>query len=149
MKFHQPSFSVRPKRLNTINMVSSSGKLIVLMMNSIMLPVADINQAIIPSPPIRINNTFRRDFPPNNLLQRSFSAIRNYFRINFSFSLKNAENDGFVTGSSTSFSFNSPGAEVRFVFRPTLDTYSGSSWTPIPVDIGHLFRLTLDTHSGK
>jgi hypothetical protein len=39
-------------------------------------------------------------------------------------------------------------AYIGHSFRSTLDTYSGTRWTLIPVDNGHPFRCTLDTYSG-
>ena len=83
VKFCYPSFGKSPKGLNTVNMFLSTCKFISSMMDSVMLLVANINQAIITSPTIRVNHTIRRHFAADNSLQRCLSTIWNYFSIDF------------------------------------------------------------------
>lgn len=52
----KPAFGKAPEALNAIDVLRATGKLIGSMLNSEVLRVTDINQAIIAAPAIRVNN---------------------------------------------------------------------------------------------
>lgn len=72
-------FGKAPKSFNAINMVFAINKFVIAMVHSKLLLVANIYQAIITTPAIRMNDAGRAYLATNNRLQRSFRAIRNYF----------------------------------------------------------------------
>ena len=55
----QPGFCIPPEAFDSINMSFTTDEFILPMMNSKMLFIADVNQAIISSPTIRVDNTFK------------------------------------------------------------------------------------------
>ena len=115
MEFHESSFSIRPEGFNSIDVTSTTNKLIRAMVNSIMLFVSEIYKAIIASPPIGMNNAVRINTPPDNGLQSSFCAIWDDFSIHFAAAFENAKNRCFLIGPTSSFAFDAFSAEIRFI----------------------------------
>ena len=62
-------------------MLRTASKFIVAMMNTKVFFIAHINQTVITSPAIGINDAFSRDMSLNNLLQRVFGSIGDDFGI--------------------------------------------------------------------
>jgi len=56
MKYYQSVFSKGPKGLDVINTFFPTGKFIITVMDSVMLFIAYINQAIIATPTIRMKD---------------------------------------------------------------------------------------------
>ncbi len=111
----QATLSIAPEALNAIDVMCALHKLIVAMIDSIMLTVADINQAVVAAPPIRVDDGSERDATANNGLQSRLFTVRHDLGINASIALEDAEDDGLATGSSTSLATNPSSPEVRFV----------------------------------
>src|SRR5688572_32213544 len=80
-----------------------------------MLRITDINQSVIATPHIRMNNRFDADSPANNGLQRLSSAIRNNFGINFTVTFENTEDDCFAGCSATTLATNVACPKIGFV----------------------------------
>jgi hypothetical protein len=86
---------IAPKTLNTIDVRLFLNKLIASMVDAKMLLVSQINQIIIPSPSIGMNDTFQLYTPPDDGLKRLSStteggplAMGNDFSIKFPLRLK-------------------------------------------------------------
>ncbi len=101
-KAEQPRFGKTPETLNPIHMDTASDKFIPAMIDPEMLPIAHINQPVIPSPPIRVDHTVQGDLPANNRLQRGFPAVRYEFRVDVPIALEDAKANSFAIGSTTS-----------------------------------------------
>jgi len=112
---NQASLGIGPKAFYPINVAMFIGKFIFSVLHSVMLLVANIYKTIIATPTIRMNNTFRVYTAPNNALQRSSGAIRDYFGINTALPLKKAKNNCFSSGPATSDTLNPACSEVAFV----------------------------------
>jgi hypothetical protein len=115
MKFFKTSFRKGPKGFDTINMICTIYKFIYPMFNPIVLFITHINEAIVPSPIIGMNDTIRVYFASNNALKCLCGTIRNDFCVHFSTSLENSENRSLSTSATTPFSFYPSGSEVRFI----------------------------------
>ena len=85
------------------------------MVDTIMLLVSQINQAIITASGVGMDNTIQVHFAAYNALQRLLGAIGNDFRVDHATSLENAEYGGFTIGTTASFPFDSFGAKVGFI----------------------------------
>ena len=112
----EPALSITPETLNAIDVSCAAHELVVAMIDSIMLTVANIYQAIITAPPVRVDDCSERDATANNGLQRGFLAVRHNLRVNASVTLEDAEDDGFTKGSSASFASDSASAEVALIY---------------------------------
>lgn len=115
MKFYQSVFGKRPKGLNAINMFLATGKFVGAIMAAVMLFIAYINQVIITTPTIRMNNTIRRHFASYYSLQRGFRAIWHDLSIDFPLSLENAKDGCFTCCASATFTSAPFGTEVRLI----------------------------------
>lgn len=80
-----------------------------------MLSIAPINETIITTPGIRMNNAFYDNLSSNYRLKRLASTVRNNLGINLTIPLENPQNNRFSSGSSTPNTFNSPGSEKTLV----------------------------------
>jgi len=111
----QAELGIGPEGLDSVDMAVASSKLVFSMMDSEVFGVADIDQTLVASPAITMDDAVDRDMPPNNLLQRGFSGIRDNLRIDPAIALEDAEDDGFRPSATTAFTPNSPRTEVGFV----------------------------------
>ena len=111
----QTQFGVGPEGLDTVDVAVASSKLVFSMMDSEVLGVANINQALVAPPTITVDDAVDRDMAPNNLLQRGFSGIRDNLGVDPTIPLEDTEDDGFRSSAATPFTPNSPRPEVGFV----------------------------------
>ena len=115
-ELNKPGFSVSPESFNAVDVGLIPGKLILPVVYSQVLTIPDINQAVIPSPTVGIDDTFKADLAPNNLLQRGLRTIGHNLSIDAAIALEDAEDDGFSVGTSTSFPFNPFWTEKGFIY---------------------------------
>jgi len=111
----QPSFCVAPEALDTVDMSFSTGKLISAMIDSKMLVEADIDQAIVPTPAIRMDDRGGIDVAPDNALERSFGAIGNDLGIDLSLPFQQTKHNGFAVSTTPSFASYPMRPKVGFV----------------------------------
>jgi len=111
----QSGFCIAPEALDSVNMTFAINKFILPVVDSKMLFVTKINQAVIASPAIRMNNTFQTHSSAYNLLQRGSTAIRDDLSIDFSVSSEDTKNDSFTESSTASFAFNAASPEKAFI----------------------------------
>ena len=111
----EPPFSDGPEVLDPINVISSISKLIVSMLDTIVLLITKVYQAVIGLKSIRIDRRAEIDLLPYNGHQRALRAIPDNLGIHFTASLDQPENDVFAFGPAASDSTNPAGSEVAFV----------------------------------
>ena len=100
-EFDQARFGISPKAFYPINVKVLICKFIVAMFHTKMFLIPEIHQAIIPTPAIRMDDTFQLNASPDNALQGAFGAIRDYFGINTAIAFEEAKYNGFATSAST------------------------------------------------
>lgn len=115
MEFHQAPLGKRPEGFDAVDMASAASKLVLPVMDSVVLLVAQIDEAVIAPPAIRVDDAVEVDPSPDNGLQRGLSAIRDDLGVDFSVSLEDAEDRCFAGGSTASFALDSLAAEVGFI----------------------------------
>ena len=104
-----------PKGLDAVDVVFSVGELILSMTDAKVFRVPDIDQAVVADPAIGVDDRVEADFAPDYLLQRTFLGIWNDLSPYMITTFQNAEDDGFLARTSTSFSFDSVRSEVGLV----------------------------------
>ena len=109
------SFRVAPKAFYAIDMATLIGKLIVSVVAPEMLLVPDINQAVIATPSIGMDDAFDADSTSNNRLKRGAATSRHDLGINLALALENAKDNGFTARATTSESFDTARSEGAFV----------------------------------
>ena len=96
MKLLQAMFSKAPEALDTVDVVRATGELILSMVDSVMLRVADINQSVIAPPAVRVDDCLRANATANNSLQSGFRAVRHDLCIDFAAPLQETEDGSLV-----------------------------------------------------
>ena len=114
-KFSKSGFGISPKPFNAIYVRSASDKFIRTMINTKVFFITNVNQAIVTSPTVRMNNTVQTYLSAYDLLQSGFRAIRNYFCIHFPISFKDSKYNSLSIGSSTSFAFDTLCSKEGFI----------------------------------
>lgn len=102
----EAAFGVAPEAFDAVDMGPPVSEFITAMIDPEMLPIADINQAIVAAPAVGIDNTLRGHLAPYNRLQRGFGAIRDDFRIDFPVAFEDAEYDSFAVCSTPSLALD-------------------------------------------
>jgi len=95
----QTQFGIGPEGLDSVYMAVTSSKHVFTMMDSKVLGVSDVPQALIASPTVTVDDAIDRDMTSNNLLQRGLSGIRDNLRIDPAIALEDTEDNGFRSGN--------------------------------------------------
>ena len=114
---YQTSFGISPKTLYAIDMAIFIGKFIVTMVDSIMFLVTEIYQTVIPSPTVRMNNTFGIHAATDDALQSDLGAIRDNLCINLPLPFEEAKNYCFSSSATTSEPSDSASAMASSTLR--------------------------------
>ena len=111
----ETSFRVPPEAFNPVHMRSAPNKLILAMIDSQMSTIPDIDQPIVPAPPVRIDHAVQGDLSSNNRLQRGFSAVRDEFRVDLPIPLEDPKDNVFTIHPAATFSFDPSSPKVGFI----------------------------------
>lgn len=76
VKLHQSPFRMRPEGFDSVDVSSAVGDLVLSVVNTMMLFVAQIDQAAVTAPEIGIDHAVRFDSAPNDGQQGLSGAIR-------------------------------------------------------------------------
>lgn len=111
----KPGLRKAPEAFNSVDVALALSKLILPMVDSEMLFKAEVNEPIIASPSIGMDDAFKADTTPNYCLQRCFSAIGDDLCIDLPLAFEDAEDNRFSESSPASFALNSSSAEEAFI----------------------------------
>ena len=114
-KFGKPGLGIAPEAFDSIDMTFTMHKFVLPVVDSEVFFITKVNEAIVPSPAIRMNDAFGIYTTPNNRLQRGSSAIRNNFGEDFPVAFKDTKNNCFAESPTPTFSLNASGAKVAFI----------------------------------
>ena len=114
--FDKAGFGISPEPFDPIDMGLVFNELILSMIDSQVLSIADIYKAVIASPAIGVDDAVQFDLPPNSLLQRGLRAIGDYLGVHAAIAFEDAEDDCFPVSASSPFAFDAPCAEERFIY---------------------------------
>jgi len=95
--------------------ISSSGKLVVTVVDPKILFVAQVNQAIVSSPAVGVYDALHVHLSPNDGLQSGLGAIRHDFGVDSATALQDSKDRCFSVCSPSAPSPDAPGTEVGFV----------------------------------
>ncbi len=114
-KVCEPGFGEPPEAFNSIDMGGTRNKLVLPMIHPKVFPIPDVDEAILASPTVGIDDALQGHLSSNDALKSVFRAIRNDLGVDLSVSLEQAEDDGFSERSAASFPFDPSGSEEGFV----------------------------------
>ena len=84
------------------------------MLNAVM-SVTDLDQAVVPTPAVAVNDALGTHATAYNGLKRTFAAIEHDLGVDFAVAFEYAKDDCFTQGASTSFARGATCAEVRLI----------------------------------
>lgn len=96
-------------------MMRPAHELILTMIDSEVLRITDINQAVITAPAIGMDDGVEGHSPANYGLKRTFSAIRHHFCVNATIALEDAKDDRLARGAAAAFASDSARSKVAFI----------------------------------
>ena len=111
----QSGFSKAPEALNAIDMSPTLYEFILAMIHAQVFAIADVDQPIVTTPAIRIDDATQCNTTPDNALERRLSAVWNDFCVDMAIAFKDTEDSCFTECPTATFAFDSLSAEVRFV----------------------------------
>lgn len=111
----QTSFRLPPEAFNPVHMRAPTEEFILAMIDSEMPTIPDIDQPIVPSPPVRINHTIQSNLPWNHCLQRGFSGVHDEFRVDLPIPLEDHKDNGFTRCLASLFFFDTSSPKVGFI----------------------------------
>ena len=114
-KTHHPGFCKPPEPLDTVDMGAAPDEFVLPVIDPEMLSIADIDQTIVSTPAIRVDDAIESDTSPDNALQRGFAAVRDDFCINRAIAFEDTEDGCFAERPAPSLALDAPGTEVGFV----------------------------------
>ena len=100
VEFGQPSFGEAPERFDPVDVIGTPGKFILTMVDPKMFVESQVDQAIIPSPSVGVNETLRIGLAPDHRLENSLSRIGNNFRVDPIAAFQKSEDDRFSTNAT-------------------------------------------------
>lgn len=115
IEFGQSALGKAPERLNAVDMIRAFDEFIVAVIDSEMLIKANINQAVITTPAISMDDTVRINFTSNNGLQRGFGGIRHDFCVDLIATFEQAKDDCFASRSPAPFTPHTASAKVGLI----------------------------------
>jgi hypothetical protein len=120
VRVHAPAFSearlgITPEPFDPVDMAAGSYKFTGTVIDSQMLRVAQVDKAIVRTPPIAVDDTIQADFASYDALERVSRHIWHNLGVDFSIALVDAEHDRFSTRTSSANAFGPPSSEVRLV----------------------------------
>src|SRR5947209_13155621 len=90
----------------------TSDELIFAMLDSIMLPIAHVDDAVVRTKAIGMDRRSQLNFATNNGLHASLFAVRDDLCINTTISFVDAEDDGLTSRAASALTFHTPRTEV-------------------------------------
>ncbi len=115
IEFLQATVAETPKALNALDVCCIADELILSMIDSVMLTVSDIDQPVITTPPITIDDDIGSDATANNRLQSALFAVRHNLGIDTTISLEDAADDRLARCATPALASDATSAKVRFI----------------------------------
>jgi len=151
----KPGFGITPEAFDSVDMAFAMDEFILSMVDPKVLFITKVNESIVTSPTIRMDNAFKAHTASDNRLQRGSPAIRDNFGIHFPVAFEDAKNNSFTESSTASFAFNPPSAKEAFInfnlsgkrrlpfteFGNSFSNFREISVDSIPVKTGDLSNL--------
>ncbi len=114
--FNKAGFSISPESFDAIDVGLIPRERILSMIDSLVLSVTNIHQAIVATPAIGVDDAVQVGLSPNSLLQRGLRAIGHYLGVHAAIAFEDAEDDGFSISASSSFALDAPCSKERFIY---------------------------------
>ena len=115
IELHQPGLGKCPEGLDAVDMVLALDELIGAVLDPVMFFVAQIDQAVVASPAVGVDDALWVHFTPYDGLKSDLGAVRDDLSVDLAAALKNTEDRRLAGCSSSSFTLDSLRTEVGFI----------------------------------
>ena len=115
MKLHEPPLCIGPEGFDAVDVSFAVCELVLSMVDTIMLFVAQVNKTTVTAPVIRVDDAVGLYPTADNGQQRPSGAIRDDLGIDAAAPLEDAKDRGFAIGTTTPFAFDALGTKVGFI----------------------------------
>jgi len=105
----------RKTRFDPVHVIGTPGEFILSMMDPKMLVESQVDQAVIPSPSVGVDEALGIGLAPDHRLENCLARIGDDFRIHPIAALQKSENDRFSTGTPAPFSPDPMRTKIGFV----------------------------------
>jgi len=114
-ELNEPGLSKTPEAFNAIDMSIAPNKLVFAMLDSIMLLIAHVHNAIVRTKAVSMDSRRQSNLAANNGLKTGLFAVRDDLRINTAVSFVDAEDDGLASRPASALATHATRPEVRFI----------------------------------
>ena len=108
-------FVFSPKAFDSVEMLFALNELINAMLNPKMFFVTQVNEAVVATQVIVMDNAMSTHTASDNRLKGLASTVRNSFRVGLTITLENTKYNGFTTRPAASSAFEAAGTETGLV----------------------------------
>ena len=114
-ELRQSEFNKSPKRFNPVNVGVSLGKLIAVVIDTVMLLIAQIHETVVSALPVRIKDAVKSNSPLNHRMQNGSRDVAHNLSIDFPIALEQPEDRHFLECTPTSLPWNSFASKVGLI----------------------------------
>lgn len=111
----QATLGVTPEALNAVDVTLVANELVVIMMDPQMLLITDVNQAVITTPAVGMDDDLGLYFAPNHGQKRAFGAVGDNLGVDPALAFEDAEHEGLSRRAPASPAAHPARTEVGFV----------------------------------
>lgn len=111
----QSAFGKTPEGFDSVDVIWTPGKFILTMVDPKMLVESQVDQAIIPSPSVGVNETLRVGLAPDDRLENAIARMGNDFRVDPITVFQRSEDDRFATVASAPFATDPVRSQVGLI----------------------------------
>ena len=115
VELHQATLGITPKALDAVDVNVASGELVVAVVDPQMLVKADIDQAVIAAPAVRVNHAGNIGLASDDGLKDDLGGIRNDFRINVLAAFEQTKDHRLLTRATAAKSANPARSKVGLI----------------------------------
>lgn len=115
MKLRQSMLGITPERLDAVDVPAALDEFVVAMIDPKVLVQTQVNQSIVASPAIGVNDAIGVNFAADDGLQRGLGGIGNDLGVDTVAAFEQAKDDGFATRTTPTLAPDALGAKVGFI----------------------------------
>ena len=97
VELRQAPFGKAPEAFDAVDVLCAADKFVRRMIEPIMLRIADIHQAVGPTPGVGVHDALKGDAPRDGLAERRAPHVGNDLGVDVTIALVDAEDDGLAT----------------------------------------------------
>ena len=111
----EPGFGETPEAFDVVDVGLPLGELVPAVVDSQVLAIADIDQAVVAAPVVGVDHALGFHFASYDRLQRGFGAVAHDLGLDLAVALEDAEDDRLARSAPPAFPLDVPGPEERFI----------------------------------